>query len=122
MANGLPPRPQVIRVGALHGDLRCRLLFFDKSQTRLGPMTEVSVDQLDAQADGPRTVRLTQWIGETDHDVTPSSNAQSRYEVNTPHGTGTAQGTSFHVQVNKSQITHIAVDEGAVAVANLNVL
>ncbi len=115
---------QVIRVGQRirTSDLSSAvLLFYDKSQTRLGPMTEVSVDRLDAHADGPRTIQLTQWIGETDHDVAPSSNAQSRYEVNTPNGTGSAQGTSFHVQVNKSQITHIAVDEGAVVVANLNV-
>ncbi len=97
------------------------LLFYDKSQARLGPMTQVSIDKLDAQANGPRIVQLTQWVGETDHDVTPSSNAESRYKVNTPNGTGSAQGTSFHVSVTPAQITRITVDEGSVAVANLNV-
>ncbi len=109
---------QRVRTSDLSG---ASLLFYDKSQARLGPMTEVSVDKLDAQVDGPRIVQLTQWIGETDHDVTPSSHAESRYTVNTPNGTGSAQGTSFHVTVDKSQVTRIAVDEGTVAVANLNV-
>ena len=97
------------------------LLFYDKSQARLGPMTEVSVDTLDAQVNGPRIAQLTQWIGETDHEVIPSSDLASRYDVNTPNGTGSAKGTSFHVSVNTPQITRITVDEGAVAVANLNV-
>ena len=96
------------------------LLFYDKSQARLGPMTEVSVDKLDAQVNGPRIVRLTQWIGEADHDVTPSNDTASRYEVNTPNGTGSAKGTSFHVSVSTSQITRITVDEGAVAATNLD--
>lgn len=97
------------------------LLFYDKSQARLGPMTEASVDKLDAQVNGARVVQLTQWTGETDHNVTPSSNAGSQYKVNTPNGSGAAQGTSFHVSVSSSQITRISVEEGSVAATNLNI-
>ena len=115
---------QVLQVGQR---LRTRelsnatLLFYDQSQARLGPATEVSLDKLDAQTSGPRIVRMTQWSGETDHDVTPSSNADSRYNVDTPSGSGAAQGTVFHVSVSPGKITRISVDEGAVAVTNVNV-
>ncbi len=97
------------------------ITFYDQSQAHLGAATEVSVDKLDAQVNGPRIVRMTQWSGETDHDVTPSTNADSRYKVDTPSGTGAAQGTIFHVSVSPDKVTRISVDEGAVAVTNINV-
>ena len=98
------------------------ILFYDGSRARMGPNTKVSVDELDAQtADGSRVVVLTQWIGETDHDVVPSDETASRYEVRTPSGTGEAKGTSFHVLVTSIQLTCFSVGEGSVAVTNLNV-
>jgi len=109
---------QRVRTGNLSS---ATLLLYDGSQARLGPVTEVSVDELDARTDGPRVALLTQWIGETDHDVTPSSDAASRYEVRTPSGTGAAKGTSFHVSVSVSLVTRISVDEGSVAATSLNV-
>ena len=110
---------QRIRTGALSS---AELLFYDGSRAHLGPNTEVSVDELDAQAsDGPRVVVLSQWIGETDHEVVPSDNAGSRYEVQTPSGTGEAKGTSFHVLVTSIQLSRFGVDEGSVAVTSLNV-
>ncbi len=110
---------QRVRTGSLSG---ATLLLYDGSQAHLGPVTEVSVDELDANTPaGPRVVRLTQWLGETDHDVTPSADAASRYEVRTPSGTGTARGTSFHVSVSASLTTRISVEEGAVAATSLNV-
>lgn len=111
---------QRVRTGALSS---AELLFYDGSRTFLGPNTEVSVDELDARvSDGPRVVALTQWIGETDHDVVPSENAASRYVVRTPSGTGEAKGTSFHVWVTAIQLVRFSVDEGAVAVTGLNVM
>ncbi len=104
------------------GDLSAAtLLFYDGSQARLGPASELSIDELDAGADGSRVVRLTQQVGESDHDVTPSSVAGSQYEVRTPNGTGVAKGTSFHVVVTLNRIARFNVDEGTVAVTNLNV-
>ena len=108
-----------VRTGALSS---ARLAFYDGSQVYLGPGTEISVDELDARlSGGPRTVVLTQWSGETDHDVTPAGDANARYEVRTPTATGKAQGTAFHVSVPSAGLARFSVDEGSVAVTNLNV-
>jgi len=118
-AGGLVTAGQRVRTGALSS---ARLVFCDGSQARLGPDTEVSVDELDARASGgPRIVVLTQWVGETDHDVAPADDAGSRYEVRTPSGVGEAKGTSFHVLVTLTHLTRFSVDKGAVAVTGLNV-
>lgn len=110
---------QRVRTGALSG---ATLAFYDGSQARLGPNAEVSVDKLDARKEGgPRVVALTQWVGESDHDVAASSDAASVYEVATPSGTGTAKGTSFHVFVSTTLLVRFDVDEGAVSVTSLNV-
>jgi hypothetical protein len=109
---------QRLRTGKLSS---ATLMFYDGSQARVGPAGEVSIDELDARRDGPRRVKLTQWIGESDHDVTPSSDAASRYEVRTPSGTGVAKGTKFHVRVTLNHIARFNVDEGSVAVSHLNV-
>ena len=109
---------QRIRTGRLSG---ATLQFYDGSQTQLGSETELSVDELNARTDGPRVVRLTQWIGESDHDVVPSNQTASRYEVNTPSGSGVAKGTVFHVSVSAAQVTRISVEEGSVAATGLNV-
>jgi hypothetical protein len=104
---------QRVRTGALSG---ARLVFYDGSQASLGPDTEVSVDGLDARTDGPRVVVLSQWIGETVHDVVPAAAADSRYEVHTPSAVGAARGTVFQVLVTPDLVAHFSVDEGAVAV------
>ena len=110
---------QRVRTGALSS---VKLAFYDGSQAALGPNTEVSVDELDArQTGGPRVVVLTQWIGETDHDVVPADDADARYEVRTPSATGEAQGTSFHVLVTPDSLTRFSVDEGSVGVSGLDV-
>jgi hypothetical protein len=90
--------------------------FFDGSQARLGPETEVSLDQLNARKAGARLVVLTQWVGESDHEVAPSSDPASQYTVNTPAGGGTAKGTVFHVRVTANQVSRFDVREGVVAV------
>jgi hypothetical protein len=105
---------QRVRTGAMSST---QLAFFDGSQAQLGPETEVSVDELDAQRDGPRVVVLTQWIGESQHDVVPAQGDASRYEVHTPSASGAAKGTSFAVLVTPALLTRFSVDEGAVAVS-----
>ena len=108
---------QRLRTGTLSS---ATLVFYDGSQTRLEPNTEITVEALDAQKSGPRVVRLTQWLGDTDHDVAPSSDPASVYEVNTPSGAGRAKGTFFHVSVT-TVLIRFDVDEGAVEVTNVNV-
>jgi len=110
---------QRVRTSALSG---VRLAFYDGSLASLGPHTDVSVDELDArQTGGPRVVVLTQWIGETDHDVAPADDAGARYEIQTPSGTGEAHGTSFHVLVTPDSLARFSVDEGSVSVSGLDV-
>ena len=108
---------QRLRTGALSS---VTLSFYDGSMTRLGPDSEMSVDQLDAERSGPRVIVLAQQLGESQHDVTPSSDPASRYEVHTPSGVGEAKGTSFRVFVTVTLLVLFEVDEGAVAVTNLN--
>jgi hypothetical protein len=108
---------QRVRTGALSSAV---LSFYDGSRARLGPNSEVSVDELDAQASGPRVIVLTQWIGDSDHDAAHSDDPASRYEVRTPSGAGAAKGTAFHVSVTVVSV-RFDVDEGAVAVTNLDV-
>ncbi len=109
---------QRVRTGPLSS---ASLGFYDGSLAHLGPNTEISIDELDARTDGPRIVALSQWLGETTHDVAPARGYGSRYEVRTPSATGVAKGTLFHVLVTPSRLTHLGVDEGAVAVTGLNV-
>jgi hypothetical protein len=110
---------QRLRTGALSSAL---LTFHDGSQARLGPETELSVEELDARVDGgPRIVALTQWSGDTEHTVAPANDASSRYEVHTPSATGVAKGTVFRVRVTARHAAHFSVDEGVVAVTGQEV-
>lgn len=107
-----------IRTGSLSS---ATLVFYDGSRTYLGPNTELRIDTLDAKATGgPRVIQLTQWAGDIEHDVAHSDDPASVYEVGTPSGSGTARGTSFHVLVT-AVFVRFDVDEGAVAVVNLNI-
>lgn len=117
-AGGLVAAGQRVRTGGLSS---VSLVFNDDSQARLGPNTEVLVEELNAHSsDGPRIVVLTQLVGETDHQVTPVTGYDSRYEVRTPSATGTAKGTAFQVRVTRGRLTRFSVDEGAVAVTGRN--
>ncbi|MBM2848652.1 MAG: FecR protein, partial [Anaerolineales bacterium] len=108
---------QKVRTGALSG---VTLAFYDGSLARLGPNAEVSVDSLDAQKTGSRVILLSQWSGDSKHDVAHSDDPASRYEVATPSGVGSAKGTSFRVSVTVL-LVRFDVDEGVVAVTHLNV-
>lgn len=116
---------QVLQAGArVHtGALStAQLVFYDGSTAYLDPGTELSIDALGQDPeDQSRIVELTQWAGETDHDVTPSHATNARYEVHTPAGTGEAKGTFFHVSITLAQVVRFRVDDGAVAVTYLDV-
>jgi mannose-6-phosphate isomerase-like protein (cupin superfamily) len=111
---------QRVRTGAFSG---ATITFYDGSQATLGPNTEISLDQVDAQRpeDGFRTVVMTQWVGESEHTVEFRNDAGSRYEVVTPNGSGRARGTTFQVLVTTHLLTQFIVTEGQVDVTNLNV-
>ena len=107
-----------LRTGALSS---AEILFYDGSVATLGPDTEVSLDRISSDADPVRVIEMTQWIGESTHDVIPSSVEGARYAVNTPNGAGEAKGTVFHVLVSPLMVAQFIVDEGAVAVTNIEV-
>lgn len=99
------------------------LTFFDGSQATLRPQSEISLDEVNAlrPADGFRTVVMTQWLGESEHQVAFRNDGGSRYEVKTPNGSGVARGTVFRVLVTVDLLTYFIVDEGRVDVSNVNV-
>lgn len=102
-----------VRTGELSGAL---LELQDGSTVRLGPSTEVTLDQMDRFLFGTRIVRITQWVGETSHEVEPNRKTTSLYEVRTPASTVTAKGTIFTVQVQADFMTWVDVTEGVVDV------
>jgi hypothetical protein len=81
------------------------------------------VDELNALQPqvGFRTVVMTQWLGESEHEVSFRNDQGSRYEVKTPTGSGIVRGTIFHVLVTPDLVSHFTVDEGAVSVTNADV-
>lgn len=101
-----------------HALSKTKILFYDGSEATLSANTELSLDQLDAQkpADGFRTILMTQWAGESQHQVAFRNDNGSRYEVNTPNGSGIARGTLFQVIVAAQ--TQFLVREGRVDVTN----
>ena len=109
-----------LRTGPLSS---AELTFFDGSIARLGPNTEISLDELNANPRdaGARVVVLTQWRGESDHQVATRTDTGSQYLVNTPTGSGIAMGTAFQVLVSANLLTQFIVTEGTVNVVNLNV-
>jgi hypothetical protein len=106
---------QRLRTGTLSA---ATLGFYDGSQARLGPGSELSIDELNAVAAGARVIVLSQWLGESTHVVAPSSDPGARYAVNTPAGAGTAKGTVFRVRVTAAQLVRFDVNEGAVEVSH----
>lgn len=104
-----------IRTGPLSS---VKLAFKDGSLARLGPSSELSIVALDTTAKGDaRQIVLMQWSGESDHMVAKAPVDSSRYEVQTPNGTGTAKGTQFQTRVSGNQSSWY-VSEGVVEVSN----
>jgi hypothetical protein len=96
-----------------------KLAFKDGSLARLGPESELSIVAVDARSKGGvRQIVLMQWAGESDHMVAKAPVEGSRYEVQTPYGTGMAKGTQFQTRVSGDQSAWF-VSEGLVEVTNL---
>ncbi len=108
-----------IRTGAYS---TAHIAFFDGSQARLGPNTELTLDQVNAQRpqDGFRTVVMTQWAGVSHHQVQFRHDGGSRYEVKTATGSGLARGTQFEVNTAADGRARYTVTEGKVDVTNNN--
>jgi hypothetical protein len=102
-----------VRTGMLSSAL---LKLQDGSLVWLGPSTEVTLDQMDRFLLGVRVVRITQWYGETNHQVRSNTKTSSLYEVRSPTATITAKGTAFSVETQANLMTQVSVAEGVVDV------
>jgi hypothetical protein len=109
---------QQFRTGALSNGT---LAFYDGSRMYVGAEAEIALDALDARTSGARVVQLTQVSGESRHEVAPSADRGSRYDVNTPAGSGSATGTTFTVMVLPGHLSQFWVEAGTVSVVNVNV-
>lgn len=99
------------------------LLFHDNSRLQLHSNSEIRLDTLSVQPidEGARIITLTQWSGETSHDVDTRQDEGSIYQVDTPYGSGVARGTQFVVSVSAT-LAKYQVLEGQVDVTNINVV
>ncbi|MCA9872462.1 MAG: FecR domain-containing protein [Anaerolineales bacterium] len=119
MHSALVHAGQSLRTGSLSS---ASLLFHDGSQAVLGPQSEIAIAELNAlpPGDGFRTVILRQQQGESHHQVAFRGDNGSRYEVQTPTGSGIARGTRFDVSVPTAAPARFTVTEGRVEVSQAN--
>ncbi len=105
-----------LRTGRLS---QATLTFYDGSAAALGPLTEITVETLNALLPeaGFRTVVLSQQSGSSTHTVDHRGDAGSRYEVRTPNASGVARGTRFTVDVADGRPARYTVSEGRVDVS-----
>lgn len=110
---------QRVRTGEMS---KATLNFYDGSQAWLEADSELSIDKLKAgRGNQTRTVVLTQWAGQSEHQVAKNGRQDSRYVVNTAEGSGEAHGTLFRVFVTPDGEARYMVVEGSVAVTSINV-
>jgi hypothetical protein len=96
------------------------MTFSDNGRIYLGANTEIALDMLETSDSGARNVQLTQASGESRHELAESDNLESRYDVNTPAGSGSAVDAKFTVITLPNQLSQFWVDEGVVFVTNAN--
>jgi hypothetical protein len=91
------------------------LTLFDGTTVELEPDTEITIDNLQANAAGDKIVAITQAIGRTWHVVTHLVSSTSKYEIKTPASTAAVRGTAFEVVVLPDGTTTTATTDGDVA-------
>jgi hypothetical protein len=95
------------------------LVYFDGSETWVGPETRLALKQIDGSWGGELQVMLEQPFGETTHQVVPLRGETAFFTVQTPSGNAQVRGTAFNVQVTDSGAARIIVESGKVAVQGL---
>ncbi|MFZ6028719.1 MAG: DUF5666 domain-containing protein [Chloroflexota bacterium] len=103
-----------MRTGALS---QAHLKLKDGSILELAAGTEITLDQAERFLSGRRMVRISQWRGETNHQVSANRKPDSLYAVKTNAATLRATGTTFTVQVHADQRTNVSVESGRVEVS-----
>ena len=97
------------------GDGRASIEYFDGSLTRLDFDTSFTLVTLETLGDASasRVIESSQAEGNSYHRVAELTNAQSRFEIETPTATASVDGTGYALLVDEGSTT-IAVTEGVV--------
>jgi ferric-dicitrate binding protein FerR (iron transport regulator) len=91
----------------------------DGSLFSLDELTDVTLKQVEGGWNGKLSVVFIQKTGQTSHQVIPFTNDSSLYQVLTPSGTASVQGTNFGVTVDSATGNALfSVTEGRVWVAS----
>jgi PKD repeat protein len=97
-------------------DGRASIEYFDGSLTRLDFDTSFTLVTLESLGDtaAPRVIESSQAEGNSYHSVAERTDAQSRFEIETPTATASVHGTGYALLVDENSTT-IAVVEGVVS-------
>ncbi|HNB50581.1 MAG TPA: DUF5666 domain-containing protein [Anaerolineales bacterium] len=95
------------------------ITFFDGSYVLIDAQTRLTLETVNAPANGERTITLFQPYGQTTHNVAQQA-SNIAYDVRTPSALGSATGTIFEVTVHDDKSSQINVVEGTVEVTGQN--
>ncbi len=96
-----------------NADSYALITFFDGSTTNIQPNSEITINEMELFEDtGSTIIRLGQRIGETWNRIEKLADFASKYEINTPAGTGTVKGTTIGLVVGSNGETTMKVFEG----------
>lgn len=98
-------------------DSTALLTFFDGSTLKVGPGTDIEIQQIESKDKHGVTIVLKQWIGRTWSSVVKMADKGSRYEINTPSAVALVRGTKFVVEVDEAGQTTEQTTQGLVSVA-----
>ena len=92
------------------------ITFFDGSTIDLNGGTEISLDELLSKSQTtPKTIKISQTIGETGSNIVKLVDPASRYEINTQSGVAAVRGSQMVVQVVSDGTTSVYNVEGAIS-------
>lgn len=94
------------------------LVFFEGSQTKLGPGTDLALTRVDGDWGKVLQVVLNLTAGKISNDVLPLRGEKSAFMVFTPSGIASVHGTNFSVAVDPLGKSRFAVERGRVLVTN----
>jgi hypothetical protein len=103
----------VIRTAA---DSNALLTFFEGSTLKIGPESQIEIQQISQSETNQTTIILKQLVGTTWSRVVHMADPGSRYEIVTPVSYAMVRGTEFETAVNDQGVTTLQVIHGTVAV------
>lgn len=92
------------------------ITFNDGSTTELEPETILEITHLETNEEGSPVIVLSQLVGRTWSSVEKMTDADSRFEINTPSATAVVHGTLFTTEVSEQGETTVSTTEGLVSV------